>query len=159
MLMATHVPTHELADLGSYGGTSAFGMGHMAAHFLGLCAVRRHIGGKTMPLYAPLALLMEHRTAHFGLFSTNEPAIEPTKTQGIDERTQEADERTQDSANEPEVRVVAPGRPKAAQLARFRRFVSPTSGARRKALNPRKGVYPERPRTAVDGKARKRYYS
>jgi hypothetical protein len=68
----------------------------------------RTIGGESVPLYAPLAFLMERIAAHFGLFSTNEPTIEPTKTQGIDERTQEPDERTQESANEPEVRVVAP---------------------------------------------------
>jgi hypothetical protein len=76
----------------------------------------RTIGGESVPLYAPLAFLMERIAAHFGLFSTNEPTIEPTKTQGIDERTQESDERTQDFANEPEVRVVAPMGRKAARL-------------------------------------------
>jgi hypothetical protein len=80
----------------------------IAAHFLGLCSAGRHIGGKSEPLYAPLALLMERIAAHFGRFSTNEPTIEPTKTQEIDERTQQSDERTQESANEPKVQVVAP---------------------------------------------------
>jgi hypothetical protein len=100
----------QIRDHGSYSGTSSLGMCHRAAHFLGLCAAMRYIGGKTVPLYAPLALLMERIAAHFGRFSTKKPANEPTKTQGIDERTQESDERTRDSANEPEVRVVAPQR-------------------------------------------------
>jgi hypothetical protein len=33
-------------------------MAHIAAHCLGLCSAGRHIDGKSVPLYAPLALLM-----------------------------------------------------------------------------------------------------
>ena len=108
--MATRVPTYKSAKHVPPGDTSAFGTVHLAAHFLGLCAAISYIDRKSAPLYAPLALLMARIAAHFGRFSTNEPTIEPTKTQDIDERTQESDERTQDFANEPEVRLVAPGR-------------------------------------------------
>jgi hypothetical protein len=108
MFMATRVPTYKSPKHVPPGDTSAFEMGRIAAHFLGLCAAIRYIDRKSVPLYAPLALLMERIAAHFGRFSTNEPTIEPTKTQEIDERTQESDERTQDFANEPEVRLVAP---------------------------------------------------
>jgi hypothetical protein len=109
--MTLRVPTYNFAKHVAPGGTSAREMVRLAAPFLGLCAAWRHIGMKTVPLYAPLALLMERIAAHFGRFSTNEPTIEPTKTQEIDERTQESDERTRDSANEPEVRLVAPAAP------------------------------------------------
>ena len=83
--------------------------------------------------------------AHFSLFSTNEPTIEPTKTQEIDERTQDSDERTRDFANEPEVRVVAPMAPKPAPLLRF---VRPGGGGDLVpggGVEPEKGDSPERP--------------
>jgi hypothetical protein len=47
----------------------------------------RTIGVKTVPLYAPVALLMAHESTLLALVATNEPTIEPTKTQEIDERT------------------------------------------------------------------------
>jgi hypothetical protein len=78
-------------------------MMRLAALFLGLCIAGRYIVVKSVPLDAPLTLLMERIAAHFGRFSTNEPTIEPTKTQEIDERTQDSDERTRVSATEPEV--------------------------------------------------------
>jgi hypothetical protein len=64
---------------------------------------------------------MARIAAHFGRFSTNEPTIEPTKTQEIDERTQESDKRTRDSANEPEVRLVAPRSKKSFGISQVRR--------------------------------------
>jgi hypothetical protein len=105
--MATRVSTYELAKHVPPGGTSALGMVRLVTHFLGLCSAGRHIGAKSVPLYAPLVIVMLRIAAHFSLFSTNEPTIEPTKTQEIDERTQDSDERTQAFANEPEVQVVA----------------------------------------------------
>jgi hypothetical protein len=87
MLMATRVSTYKSAKDVPPGDASAFGMVHLAAHSLGLCAAIRYIDRKSAPLYAPLAFLMARIAAHFGRFSTNEPTIEPTKTQGIDERT------------------------------------------------------------------------
>jgi hypothetical protein len=100
----------------------------------------RDIGGKTVPLYAPLAFLMSRMAAHFGRFSAPEPANEPTKTQGIDERTQDSDERTRKSANEPEVRLVAPARPYRLRInglpAALARRLSQTA-ARPKKTNPR----------------------
>jgi hypothetical protein len=105
----------------------------MVAHFLGLCAAIRYIGVKTVPLYAPLALLMERIAAHFGRFSTNKPTIEPTKTQ-------ESDERTQGSANEPEVRIVAPSFENTSigkGLKIILRSVSKSGADRRPKPNPR----------------------
>jgi hypothetical protein len=134
-------------------------MVHIAAHFLGLCTGIRSIDGKSVPLYAPLALLMEHIAAHFDHFSTNEPTIEPTKTQEIDERTQESDERTQDSANEPEVRLVAPTAPKPAPLLRFRHPGRRDSVAAGVGLEPEKSDSPERPRARLDAAGRIGYYS
>jgi hypothetical protein len=96
--MPTRLPTYKSAKHVPPGDTSAFGMGRMAAHFLGLCAAIRYIDRKSAPLYAPLAFFMARIAAHFGLFSTNEPTIEPTKTQESDERTQDFDERTRQSA-------------------------------------------------------------
>jgi hypothetical protein len=58
MLIATRVPTYNSAKHVPQGGTSALGMARIAVQFVGLCAAMRHIGGKTVPLYAPLALLM-----------------------------------------------------------------------------------------------------
>jgi hypothetical protein len=119
--MAIRMPTYKSAEHVPPDAPSAVGMVHLAAHFLGLCAAMRHIGMKSVPLYAPLALLMERIAAHFGCFSTNEPTIEPTKTQETDERTHRIDKRTQDSANEPEVRLVAPAGLKPAPLLRLGR--------------------------------------
>jgi hypothetical protein len=121
MVMATRVSTYKSAKHVPPGDTSAFGMGRIAAHFLGLCAAIRYIDRKSVPLYAPLAFLMARIAAHFGRFSTNEPTIEPTKTQEIDERTQDSDERTRDFANEPEVRLVAPRSKKWFGISQVRR--------------------------------------
>ena len=153
MLMATRVSTHELPDYGSPGDTSALGMGHMAAHFLGLCAAGRHIAVESTPLDAPLALLMERMTAHFGLFPTNKPTIEPTRTREIDERTHRIDKRTRDSTNEPEVRLVAPTAPKPAPLLRVRRRGGGGGVAAGVGLEPKKGDSPERPQAPLDGEA------
>jgi hypothetical protein len=89
-------------------------------------------------------------TAHFGLFSTNEPAIEPTKTQKIDERTQDSDERTRDSANEPEVRVVAPMAPKPTPSLRSGRRGGPGGLVAGGGLEPEKGDSAERPWAPLD---------
>ena len=117
-------------------------MCRMALHLLGLCAATRYIESKTVPLYAPLALLMERIAAHFGHFSTNEPTIEPTKTQGIDERTQ-------DSANEPEVRLVAPMASKAAPMLRFGQRGGCGGLVAGGGLEPEKGDSAERPRACL----------
>jgi hypothetical protein len=119
--MATRLSTYKSAKHVPPGGTSAFELGRIAAHFLGLCAAIRYIDPKSAPLYAPLAFLMAHIAAHFGRFSTNEPTIEPTKTQESDERTQDSDERTRDFANEPEVRLVAPRSKKSFGIRPLRR--------------------------------------
>jgi hypothetical protein len=147
--MTTRVPTYKSAKHVPPDAPSALGMCRIAAHFLGLCSAGRHIGGKTVPLYAPLAMLMERIAAHFGLFSTNEPTIEPTKTQGIDERTRESDERTRNSANEPEVRLVAPQGPKAAPSLRFLDPSAGEGGPSARCLGPEKGDSPERPRPCL----------
>jgi hypothetical protein len=76
---------------------------------------------------------------------TNEPTIEPTKTQEIDERTQESDERTQESANEPKVRVVAPMALKRVPLLRFGHPGGGGDLVAGGALEPEKGDSPERP--------------
>jgi hypothetical protein len=156
--METHRPTHESRDHGSYSGTSRLGMAHIAAHFLGLCAAMRTISGKSAPSDAPLALLMERIAAHFGCFSTNEPANEPTKTQGIDERTHQSDERTQDFANEPEARLVAPMGWKAARLLGSGRPRLAEGVARPSASNPRPANPPKDPK-AIDGGTDIGYYS
>jgi hypothetical protein len=132
------VPTYKSAKGAPLCAPSVFEMVHLAAHFLGLCAAIRHIGTKSAPLYAPLALLMERIAAHFSRFSTNEPTIEPTKTQEIDERTR-------DSANEPEVRLVAPGRLDAARFLAFRRSALSTIVVGRAVSNPRESTRPNDP--------------
>jgi hypothetical protein len=106
--MPNRMPTHELPNHVPPDATSPAEMCRYAVHVRRRCAAIRTIGVKTVPLYAPLALLMARIAVHFGVFSTNESTNEPTKTQEIDERTQESDERTRDCANEPEVRVAAP---------------------------------------------------
>jgi hypothetical protein len=92
---------------------------------------------------------MERIAAHFGRFSTNEPTIEPTKTQESDERTQEIDERTRDSANEPEVRVVAPTAPEAAPMLRFGQPGGGGGLVASGGLEPEKGDSAERPRACL----------
>jgi hypothetical protein len=58
MLMATRVSAYNFAKHVPLYDTSALGMVRLAAHFLGLCVAGRHIGGKSVPLDAPLAFVM-----------------------------------------------------------------------------------------------------
>jgi hypothetical protein len=120
-------------------------MVHLAAQFPGLCAAGRHIGVKNVPPDAPLALLMERIAAHFGRFPTNEPTIEPTKTQESDERTQDSDERTQDSANEPKVRLVAPGDPRSRAIPGIPAIGTVDDRGRACRVEPERADSPERP--------------
>jgi hypothetical protein len=151
--MINHLSTHNSWTHVSYSGASRLGMAHIAAHFLGLCAAIRYIDGKSVPLDAPLALFMERIAAHFGRFSTNEPTIEPTKTQGIDERTQQSNERTQDSANEPEVRLVAPMAQKPVPLLRSGRPGGRGGAVTVVGLEPEKGDSAERPHPGLTRRA------
>jgi hypothetical protein len=95
---------------------------------------------------------MERIAAHFGRFSTNEPTIEPTKTQESDERTHRFDERTQDSANEPEVRLVAPGRLEPTQFLAFRRSALSTIVVGRAVSNLREPTLPNDPEHPLTAK-------
>ena len=66
------------------------------------CAAIRHQFVIILTAICAISVAYAHESTLFGLFPTNEPTNEPTKTQEIDERTQESDKRTQAAANEPE---------------------------------------------------------
>lgn len=88
--------------------TNAYGNSRVYLQFCETCAARRHIGPRNGSPGGTFSRVMRRPAAHLGRFSTNEPAIEPTKTQESDERTHGIEKRTRASANEPEVRVAAP---------------------------------------------------
>jgi hypothetical protein len=82
--MAHCLYTNKLPKHGSSGATLCAARRCMCTYDVPLCGTICH---NTVPPDAPLALLMAHESTLFALLPTNEPANEPTKTQGIDERT------------------------------------------------------------------------